>query len=377
MRTALLRLITLTVLAGSLAAGEAKPAAPRPPPVVSPEIKADGSVVFRLKAPKAAEVQVRGQWAKEPLTLAKDDQGIWSATSGALPAGVWEYSLVVDGVAMVDPGNVAIKPMREPRTSILHLPGTPAKEWDFQDVPHGTVHTHVYAAKAFAGAAREVMVYTPPGYEAGTATYPLLVLQHGSGDNHQTWTAHGKAHYIFDNLIAAKRLQPLVVLMLNGHPPAGVLKETDQAKRRAEAMDAFIRELVQDALPLTDATYRVAKSPELRAIAGLSMGGGHALGAGLTNLGQFGWIGAFSAAPPEPELVKAVLDDAAGTNARLKLLWIAIGKDDFLLERNQAFIATLKEKGITYEYVLTEGGHSWPVWRQYLVDFTPLLFKAK
>lgn len=378
MRTVLLCLITMSALAGPpLAAGEAKPAAPRPPPVVSPEIKADGSVIFRIKAPKAAEVQVRGQWAKEPLALAKDEQGVWSVTSGQLPAGVWEYSLVVDGVTMVDPGNVAIKPMREPRTSILHLPGTPAKEWDFQDVPHGTVHTHVYAAKAFAGAAREVMVYTPPGYEAGTVTYPLLVLQHGSGDNHQTWTAHGKAHYIFDNLIAAKRLQPLVVLMLNGHPPAGVLKETDQARRRAEAMDAFIRELVQDALPLADATYRVAKGPELRAIAGLSMGGGHALGAGLTNLGRFGWIGAFSAAPPEPELLAPVLADAAGTNAQLKLLWIAIGKEDFLLERNQAFIATLTEKGIRHEYVLTEGGHSWPVWRQYLIDFAPLLFKAK
>lgn len=376
MRTDLLCLIALTVLAAlPLAAGEAKPAAPRPPPVVSPEIKADGSVTFRLKAAKADEVQVRGQWAKEPLALVKDDKDVWSATSAPLPAGVWEYSLVVDGVAMVDPGNVAIKPMREPRTSILHLPGTPAKDWDFQDVPHGTVHTHVYAAKAFGGAAREVMVYTPPGYEGGTAVYPLLVLQHGSGDNQMTWTAHGKAHYIFDNLIAGKRAVPMVVLMLNGHPPAGVVKDADPAKRRAEAMDAFVRELVQDALPLVDATYRVAKGPELRAITGLSMGGGHSLGAGLTHLDQFGWVGAFSAAPPDADLLKPVLDDAAGTNAKLKLLWIAIGKDDFLLERNQTFIATLKEKGIRHEYLLTEGGHSWPVWRQYLIDFTPLLFK--
>ena len=356
--------------------GEVKPAAPRPPPVVSPEIKSDGSVTFRIKAPKAAEVVVRGQWAKDALPLIKNDQGVWSATSGPLPAGVWEYSMVIDGVAMIDPGNVALKPMREPRTSILHLPGTPAKDWDFQDIPHGTVHTHVYASKAVGGE-REVMVYTPPGYESGTAVYPLLVLQHGSGDNEQTWTAHGKAHFIFDSLIASKRAVPLVVVMLNGHPPASAIKDADPAKRRAEAMDAFVRELMQDALPLVDAAYRVAKGPDQRAIAGLSMGGGHALGAGLTHLDQFAWIGAFSAAPPEADLVKPVFDDPVGTNAKLKMLWIAIGKDDFLLKRNQAFIATLTEKSIRHEFVLTDGGHSWPVWRQYLIEFTPLLFKAK
>jgi enterochelin esterase family protein len=380
MRHHLIRLIILATVAvlavPAFAADEPKPAAPKPPPVVSPEIKADGSVVFRIKAAKAAEVQVRGQWAKDALPMVKDEQGVWSATSAPLPAGVWEYSLVVDGVTMVDPGNVAIKPMREPRTSILHLPGAPAKEWDFQDVPHGTLHTHVYASKAVGGP-REVMVYTPPGYEAGSAVYPLLVLQHGSGDNQQTWTAHGKAHYILDNLIASGRALPMVVLMLNGHPPAGVVKDADPAKRRAEAMDAFVRELVQDALPLVDGTYRVAKGPEQRAIAGLSMGGGHALGAGLTHLDRFAWIGAFSAAPPEPDLVKPVLDDAAGTNARIKLLWIAIGKDDFLLPRDQTFIATLKEKGIQHEFLLTDGGHAWPVWRQYLIDFAPRLFKAK
>lgn len=370
----IIALLTILSLA-PVTAGEAKPAAPRPPPVVSPEIKADRSVTFRIKAPQAKEVSVRGQWAKEPLAMAKggssSDQDVWSATSAPIPSGVWEYSLVVDGVMMIDPGNSAIKPMREPRTSILTLAGTPAVAWDFQDVPHGTVHSHVYQSQAF-NAPREVSVYTPPGYESSTAVYPLLVLQHGSGDNQSTWTAHGKAHFIFDNLLAGKRAVPMVVLMLDGHAPVAVRGE-DPMQRWQLSLEGFRKELVEDALPLVERLYRVEKKPELRAIAGLSMGGGQSLGAGLT-LDGFAWIGAFSAAAPPTPMIESAIADAAKTNARLRLLWIAIGKDDFLLERNERFVALLKEKGIRHEYLLTEGGHSWPVWRQYLVDFVPRLF---
>lgn len=352
-------------------AGDAQPSAPKPPPVVSPEVQVDRSVTFRIKASQATKVEVRGQWTKEPLALTKGEHDVWSATSAPIAAGVWEYSMVLDGVAMIDPGNSAIKPMREPRTSILALSGTPTAAWDFQDVPHGTVHSHVYQSQAF-NAPREVSIYTPPGYETSTAVYPLLVLQHGSGDNQETWTAHGKAHFIFDNLIASKRAQPMVVLMLNGHAPA-VSRAGDPAQRWLQSMEGFRHELSQDALPLVERLYRVAKKPEQRAIAGLSMGGGQSLGAGLT-LDGFGWIGAFSAAAPPTSMIDAALADAATTNARLRLLWIAIGKDDFLLKRNEEFIALLKDKGIRHEYLLTEGGHSWPVWRQYLVDFLPRLF---
>lgn len=366
-------IIALFVVVSSswLFAGDAKPPAPRPPPVVSPEIQADRSVTFRIKAPQAKEVVVRGQWAKDPLTLTKGEHDVWSATSTPIAAGVWEYSLVVDGVAMIDPGNSAIKPMREPRTSILVLAGTPAELWDFQDVPHGTVHGHLYQSQAF-GSPREISVYTPPGYETSTAVYPLLVLQHGSGDNQATWTAHGKAHLILDNLIAAKQAQPMVVLMLNGHAPVASRAE-DPAQRWLQSLEGFRNELTQDAVPLVERLYRVAKKPEQRAIAGLSMGGGQSLGAGLT-LDGFGWIGAFSAAAPPTPAIEATLANSAAINARLRLLWIAIGKDDFLLERNTTFIALLKDKGITHEYLLTEGGHSWPVWRRYLTEFLPRLF---
>jgi enterochelin esterase family protein len=372
MHRILLATLAVGFLVAPLAAGDVKPAAPKAPPVVSPEIAVDHSVTFRIKAPKATTVEVRGQWAKDPLVLTKGEFDVWAGTSAAIPAGVWEYSLVVDGVAMIDPGNGAVKPMREPRTSILTIAGN--EPWDFADVPHGTVHHHVYLSTAF-GTPREVAVYTPPGYETSTAVYPLLVLQHGSGDNQSTWTVHGKAHYILDNLIAAKKAVPMVVLMLNGHPPLAI-KAEDPAERWRLSLEAFRKELVEDALPLTERLYRVAKGPEQRAIAGLSMGGGQSLGAGLT-LDGFGWVGAFSAAAPPTPMIEGALANPAATNARLKLLWIAIGKDDFLLERNTTFIALLKDKGIVHEYQVTEGGHAWPVWRRYLAEFVPRLFQPK
>jgi enterochelin esterase family protein len=343
---------------------------PRPAPFISPEVKESRNVTFRLRAPKAIEVLVRGQWAKEPLALTRGADGDWSGEAAAVPAGIWEYSFVVEGLAMIDPANSALKPMRSPRASILHLPDSPPALWDFQDVPHGAVHQHSYLSKALSRP-RELIVYTPPGYETEkAATYPLLVLQHGSGDNEQTWVAHGKAHWILDNLIAAGKARPMIVLMLNGHPLAPPASEN-----RGAATEAFRRELLEDALPLVEARYRVAKERTERAITGLSMGGAQSLTVGLGNLDRFSWVGCFSGGISDESIVQPLLADAAGTNAKLKLLWIGIGKDDAGKARNEELIERLKASGIHHTWRLTEGAHSWPVWRGYLAEFLPLLFR--
>lgn len=359
----------LTLLACTVASLHAQD--PAPPPAAA---KVDGRVAFSLKAPNAKEVSLRGQWRKEPLPLAKAENGDWALTVDAVPAGVWEYSFGVDGLNVMDPSNPAFKPQRQPGKSILHVPSNPAAPWDWQEVPHGTIHTHGYASKAL-GRPRELMVYTPPGYEqALDKKFPLLVLQHGSGDNQRTWTEHGKAHWIFDNLLAQGKTVPFVVLMIDGHPLGQFSRETPEA-RRASAMGAFQKELFEDAIPLVEALYRVEKDPAQRAIAGLSMGGGQSLSTGLANLDRFGWVGAFSSAPPAPGAIDKALADAAGTNRSLRLLWIACGKDDFLRQMNEKLIETLKEKSVQHEWALTDGDHSWPVWRRYLADFAPRLFK--
>lgn len=356
----------LLILAGSLAA--------QPAPLVSPEINAaDHSVVFRLKAAKAQDVSVRTQWDKKPMPMTRTEEGVWTATATNVPPGVWEYGFNVDGLSMIDPANPVLKPMRNPTSSILQVPATPPAPWDFQDVPHGAVHRHDFLGKA-AGRPREMWVYTPPGYESDTSkTYPLLVLQHGSGDNQKTWVEHGKAHWILDNLIAEGKAKPMIVMMLDGHPLGQVPR--DAADRRAASMTAFRSELLDEAMPLLESRYRVSKDREQRAITGLSMGGWQSLSIGLNHLDRFSWIGSFSGAVDENE-IKPALEDATGTNAKLKLLWIAVGKDDERTRvRNEQLVGILKSKGIKHEWLLTEGDHSWPVWRDYLSKFVPLLFQ--
>jgi enterochelin esterase-like enzyme len=342
----------------------------RPAPVRSPQILADRRVTFQLRAPKASEVIVAGQWPEGRATMTKDANDVWSVTVGPVPAGVWEYSFQVDGLQMIDPGNPAIKPMREPRTSILHIPGQPPRLYDFQDVPHGVVRQHTYLSKSL-GRLRELVVYTPPGYDQQTdARFPTLYLQHGSGDNQATWVVHGKAHWILDNLLAQGKTRPMVVVMMDGHASTG-----QGMAGFTNNTTAFERDLLEDVMPFIEANYRVKPDAADRAIAGLSMGGGQSLTVGLNHPDKFAWVAGFSSAVPSNEAVAGFLSDPAAANAKLKLLWIGHGKDDFLLQRNEQFIATLKDKGIRYEWHLTEGTHSWPVWRGYLADLAPKLFQ--
>ena len=361
--------VFLFVMAGSGEAAEAEAKRPpRPKPIVSPIIEEGGRVTFQIKAPAAKEVSVTGQMASGKLDLTREASGLWTGTLESVAPGIYEYSFTIDGVKMVDPGNPRLKPQRSPNTSILHLPGEAL--FDFKEVPHGTVHYHAYESTPI-GRFREMQVYTPPGYEKGEGDYPLLVLQHGHSDGFATWVAHGKAHWILDNLIAAGEAEPMIVMMLDGHP----IPESYGDGRSPANTEELRRDLLEAALPMVEDLYRVRPGRENRAIAGLSMGGLHALTIGLNSLETFSVIGAFSAAIPEAVAIEGALADAAGTNVKLELLWIACGKDDFLLRENEQLTALLKEKTVTHEWHLTEGDHSWPVWRDYLADFVPRLFR--
>ncbi len=342
----------------------------RPAPLISPELLPDGGVTFRFKAPKAGEVKVAGQFGPT-AALAKDENGVWAVTIPNVPAGVHEYHFSVDGMDVIDPQNSALKPQRWPGSSILHIPSTPPAPWDWQDVPHGVVHEHNYVSKAL-GKPRRIFVYTPPGVDSA-APLPVLYLAHGYSDNEGTWTVHGKAHWIMDALIAAKKTVPMILVMPDVHAlPPGAGGFDNYAISNT---DAFCRELIQDIIPLVEASYKVVAKPEARAFAGLSMGGHHALTVALNHHDVFGWVGAFSSAPPPAQSVAAGLDHSDGVNRDLRLFWIGVGQKDFLHQRNNDFSALLKEKGIRHEYVETEGDHSWPVWRRYLAEFSVRLFR--
>ncbi len=338
---------------------------------VSPELLEGNRVTFRCHAPQAKEVKVSGQFGKD-LKMEKNAEGHWSITSGAITPGIYEYHFEVDGLNIIDPLNPNIKPQRNPGTSILHLPSTPPAPWDLSDIPHGTLSQHDYFAKTL-GKWRRLTVYTPPGYRSDGPALPVLYLSHGFSDNDQSWGTHGKAHWIMDSLIAAGKAKPMLIVMPDAHAlPPGANWSEDYADDNTLA---FCKELTEEVIPLIEKIYHVNPAPSHRAFAGLSMGGRHALTVAITLADRFSQVGAFSSAIPTGKLIDTALDDVPATNSRLKLLWIACGKDDFLFEANQSFHAHLKEKGVKHEYLITEGNHSWSNWRTYLVDFVPKLFR--
>lgn len=362
-------ILTALFFLSAPAYGQEKPALPRP---VSPEIHADKTVTFRLRAPEARKVEVRGDWGGEGGPMAKGADGWWSLTLGPLSPDIYSYNFAMDGVNLLDPLNPLAKPKRSKTDSVLDLPRDIPAAWDQQPgVARGTVHLHQYTSKSL-GSERQLRVYTPPNYDAGKdERYPVLYLLHGSGDNEATWTEFGRAHVILDNLIAAKKAVPMVVVMTDGH----AVQSMDPNARRDNA-SAFERDLLEDVLPLVESRYRIGTEPARRAISGLSMGGNQTLIIGLNHPDLFAWIGGMSSALREPERVLApFLADPKASAAKLKLLWFACGKEDFLLKENQALHKLLDDQGVAHEWHETEGGHKWGVWRRYLADLAPRLFQ--
>jgi len=341
--------------------------------LVSPQVQADRHVTFRIRAPKASEVTLTGDWMpqREVQKLSKDENGVWSVTVGPLAAGTAIYSFTVDGVAMADLVNPKMKLRARGSASLVNVPGDGTELWAARDVPHGNVELNWIPSKALNGETREVRVYTPPSYDKDAAkTYPILYLFHGSNDTAAGWTDVGHAHYILDNLIAQSKAVPMIVVMPFGHAvPFGGPQQNNTK--------VFEQYLLEDVLPVIEKQYRVTPGRENRAIAGLSMGGGQAVQIGLSHLNLFSALGVFSGAVPGDfsTRFKSLLEDPAGTNAKLKLIWIGCGKQDSLFSRSQQMADTLEAHKINHVFAPSEGLHNYANWRLYLCEMVPLLFR--
>lgn len=341
-------------------------------PVTSPQVNSDRTVTFRLPSGDASEVLVRVAGKQRAMNL--DANGVWSHTTEPLPPGLHDYTFLVDGVQVTDPHNRVVKKWLT-CASMVEVLGEPAPLTQQQDVPHGNLHHHLYNSST-TGRPRNAIVYTPPGYEGSSSEkYPLLVLCHGFGDDETAWSEVGRMHQIMDNLISQKKIEPLVVVMPYGHPVPLVNRWTEDYG--ASNSEAMVGDVVQDLLPMVSQRYRVMDAAEYHAIAGLSMGGGHAIEVGLRHPEVFQWVGAFSAATPQGDLAtehrELLKHHQDGEDWRL--FWIACGVDDFLLERNRKFNEQLNQFGIQHEYLETEGGHQWQVWRDYLPTFLSKIFR--
>lgn len=334
----------------------------------SPEVHPDGRVTFRLKAPRAESVELRSRLVDGKAPLQKGADGLWTLTIGPAAPGIYPYRFEVDGMHTLDPHNRWVKGWRVSE-NLVEIPADPPAPWQVADVPHGVVHRHAYRSGPLK-TDRELLVYTPPGYEEDPARhYPVLYLLHGSGDDATAWTAVGRAHHIADHLIAAGKVEPLVIVMPYGHghrPGVEMDAITDRAAWSRENNTAVFADFFQSVVPLAENAYRLKPGAAHTAIAGLSMGGGQAMELGLNHPEKFGWVAGFSSGVPGNAESAAEQFGGLDPGATWKKVWIACGRDDFLLERNDFFHSWLKEKGIEHDYQLTEGGHQWYVWRDYL-----------
>jgi len=347
--------------------------------VRSPEVLHDGRVIFRLQAPKAVEVSVAGEFKPggQPIAMEKDDKGLWSATVGPLRPEIYNYNFTIDGVRTIDPNNPNVKTGSTPSTiqSVLDVRSDEPAFYDGKAVPHGVVHERWYQSRSL-GSLRRLLVYTPPDYDRNRSSkYPALYLFHGANADENAWTRLGRANLILDNLLAAGKCKPLVVVMPFGYGVPPNQQATTGAPNRN--LDLFAKDLIGDVIPFIGAEYRVYQDREHRAIAGLSMGGNESLTIGLTHLELFSRVAGFSAAIRASDLDKTFADLIANpqeTNRKLHLLWVSCGTEDSLLETNHRFSEFLKQHQIEHTFRTGEGEHTWIVWRKNLYDIAGLLF---
>jgi enterochelin esterase family protein len=350
------------------------PAWPQADTLVSPEVQPDRRVTFRVRAPKASDVSLSMDYmpagTREKMT--RDSEGVWSVTIGPLDPTVYIYSFNVDGITMSDPVNPNIKLRARTSASMVEVPAESSALWDARDVPHGGVEINWQKSTAINGETRWFWVYTPPGYEkTPSQRYPVLYLFHGSNDTAGGWTLAGHANFILDNLLAEKKAVPMIIVMPFGHAvPFG-------ARGQGNNTDLYEKYVLKDVMPTVESKYRVKPGRENRAIAGLSMGGGQTISIAFRHLDLFSSIGAFSAAIPgdfEKEFAQTI-ENHKDVNAKLKVFWFACGKQDSLFERSQKFSDLLDARQIKHTFRPSEGAHVYKVWRLYLSEFAPLLFR--
>ena len=355
--------------------------AQQPPVIVSPDVQPDGKVTFRFLDPNAKDVKLLLEGEPNPLDMARDDAGVWSLTFGPLAPEIYGYSFIADGVALIDPNNPVIKPNLINPQNTVHVPGATPTLWEVAEVPHGVVHHHFYKSKV-VGDQRDYYVYTPPAFDPKAKTkYPVLYLLHGYSDSADGWTAVGKANIILDNLIAQGKVKPMIVVMPLGYGTPEMIKLKWNAWQhpevRQENFDKFRQALLTEVLPQVEAAYPVSVKREDRAIAGLSMGGAESLLTGLNNIDKFAYVGAFSSGGLPDGYATSFPKLDAKQGPQLKTLWIACGTSDRLIEDNRKLKAWLKSQSVPFIDIETPGAHTWMVWRNNLINFTPLLFNTK
>jgi enterochelin esterase-like enzyme len=346
--------------------------------LVSPEAHSDQTVTFRVRAPKAATVTLYGDWmavgTTQPMTRSED--GVWSFTTTPLEANGHLYWFNLDGVAVADPINPVIKLRQRTSASLVEVTGASAAPWELRDVQHGTVVTE-WQKSTVLNRTERIVLYLPPGYEKSSARYPVLYLVHGSGDTPDSWVNAGHANLILDNLIGEGKAKPMIIVMPAGHSvPFGA-----GSGGAVNNNDLFEQYLTKEVIPIIEAKYRIAPGKRNRALAGLSMGGGHTIHTGFDHPELFSALGIFSPGLPRDfdTRFKSLLANPKAFNSQVGLVWIACGDNDTTVQypRIKSWAESLDKSGISETFHTYTGAHTWPVWRMSLADFAPLIFQNR
>ena len=410
------RIITILAAMALTASAFAQQALFGGPTVKSPEINEDGSVTFRLAAPKAVMVKltgdmlpqqkIKGQFGEMEVAGTVDmteKDGVWTYTTAPLEGELYSYNFIVDGIRLLDPSNIYQSRDVATWTSVVIVSRNDSDKghyYSVNKVPHGDVARVWYDSPAL-GLSRKLTIYTPAGYsDPGNKTkYPVLYLCHGAGGDEEAWITLGRTAQILDNLIAEGKAKPMIVVMPNGNVntsaapgewSAGQYQPSfgagpDFGKPKASMDESFL-----DIVNYVESRYRVLKGQYNRAMCGLSMGGGHTFATTLRYPKEFGYIGLFSAGLSIPganrDYRQPLLEQAENSPefqasmaalfaAKPKLYWIGMGKTDFLYQSTADLRTYLDSHEYPYEYLETDGGHIWRNWRIYLTEFAQKIFK--
>ena len=333
-------------------------------------IHPDGRITFNHEAPNAKNVELSGQFMDKNMPMVRNSRGIWSATVKPAKADIYPYNFVVDGVSAQAQNNMAIFPNENFKASILEIPDKDAL-YTVNDVPHGKVQYMMYKSDVM-GEYRPVLVYIPAEYEKGNKKYPVFYLVSGTTDTEETWFKVGKVNVILDNLIAQGKAVPMIVVMPYGNVFGSTPYPTTLAA--AKMYQKFEQELTECVMPFVEKNFRTKNNRESRAIAGFSRGGGQSLYSVYSNFDKFAYLASYSAYLT-PEVMDTYFPDLQSKMSQLKLMWFGVGTSDFLYQNVLDHQNYFDEKGIKYEKMFTEGGHTWMNARTYLAETLQKFFK--
>ena len=333
-------------------------------------IHPDGRITFNHNAPDAGKVELSGQFLERNIPMVRNSRGIWSATVKPAKADIYPYNFVVDGVAAQAQNNMEIFPNENFKASLLEIPD-PEALYTVNDVPHGKVQYCTYKSDVM-GEYRTMLVYTPADYEKGNKKYPVFYLVSGTTDTEETWFKVGKVNVILDNLIAQGKAVPMIVVMPYGNVFGSTPSPTTLAA--AKMYQKFEQELTGCIMPYVEKNFRTRNGAANRAIGGFSRGGGQSLYAAYSNFDKFGWLASYSAYLT-PEVMDLYFPDLKTQIPQLKLMWFGVGTSDFLYQNVLDHQKYFDDKGISYETMFTEGGHTWMNARTYLAETLQKFFK--